>query len=63
VDYRKLNSKTVKDSFSLPRIDDILDQFSSNTWFSTLDLKSNYWQIKIDPRDIEKIAFSVGNDL
>jgi len=63
VDYRKLNSKTVKDSFPLPRIDDILDQLSGNTWFSTLDLKSGYWQIKIDPKDKEKTAFSIGNGL
>jgi len=42
VDYRKLNFKTVKDSFPFPRIDDNLDQRSGNTWFSTLDLKSGY---------------------
>jgi len=42
VDYRKLNTKTIKDLFLLPRIDDILDQCSGNTWFSTLDLKSGY---------------------
>jgi len=41
VNYRKLNSKTIKDSFPLPKIDDILDQLSDNTWFSTLDLKSD----------------------
>jgi len=55
-----LNSKTVKDSFPLPRMDDILDQLSGNIWFSTLDLKSGYWQIKIDPKDKEKTAFSIG---
>jgi len=63
VDYRKLNSKTVKDSFPLPRIDDILDQLSGNTWFSTIDLKSGYWQIKINSKDKEKTAFSIGNGL
>lgn len=63
VDYRKLNIVTKKDSYPLPRIDDILDQLSGNTWFSTLDLKSGYWQVKINPRDKEKTAFSVGKGL
>jgi len=47
----------------LPRIDDILDQLSGNSWFSTLDLKSGYWQIKIRPEDREKTALSVGRGL
>jgi len=63
VDYRKLNAVTVKDSYFLPRIDDLLDQLSGNAWFTTLDLKSGYWQIKIRPEDKEKTAFSVGNGL
>lgn len=63
VDYRKLNSVTVKDCFPLPRIDDILDQLSGNSWFTTLDLKSGYWQIKIREEDKEKTAFSIGNGL
>mgnify|MGYP002716422899 CR=1 FL=1 len=63
VDYRKLNGVTEKDSYPLPRIDDILDQLSGNIWFSTLDLKSGYWQIKIQPEDREETAFSIGNGL
>jgi len=54
VDYRKLNAVTVKDSYPLPRIDDMLDRLSGNSWFSTLDLKSGYWQVKIRPEDKEK---------
>ena len=63
VDYRKLNAVTVKDSYPLPRIQDILDQLSGNSWFTTLDLKSGYWQVKIRPEDREKTAFSIGNGL
>lgn len=63
VDFRKLNLITKKDSYPLPRIDDILDQLSGNAWFATLDLKSGYWQIKIRPEDKEKTAFSIGRGL
>lgn len=63
VDYRKLNGVSVKDSYSLPRIDDTIDQLSGNSWFSTLDLKSGYWQVKIRLEDREKTAFSIGNGL
>jgi len=63
LDYKKLNACTVKDSFPLPRIDDILDQLTGNNWFSTVDLKSGYWQIKICARDKEKTAFSIENGL
>lgn len=63
VDYRKLNAVTVKDSYPLPRIEDILDQLSGNFWFSTLDLKSGYWQVKVSSEDKEKTAFSVDNGL
>ncbi|GFU25503.1 hypothetical protein TNCV_3621031 [Trichonephila clavipes] len=54
VDYRKLNDVTKKDSYPLPRIDDTLDTFSGHKWFSTLDLKSGYWQVEIHPEDREK---------
>lgn len=63
MDYRKLNEVTVKDSYPLPRIDDIIDQLAGNSWFSILDLKSGYWQIQIASEDREKTAFSVGNGL
>lgn len=63
VDYRKLHAVTEKDSYPFPRIDDILDQLSGNVWFTTLDFRSGYWQIKIRTQDKEKTAFSVGSGL
>ena len=58
VDYRRLNKETIQDPFSLPRIDDILDRLAGSKVFSTLDLKSGYWQVKLSQDAIPKTAFS-----
>ncbi|GFX09598.1 retrovirus-related Pol polyprotein from transposon 17.6 [Trichonephila clavipes] len=63
VDYRRLNDVTKKDSYPLPRIDNTLDTLAGNTWFSTLDLKSGYWQIELHPDDKKKTAFTMGQGL
>ena len=57
VDYRALNSVTKPDVFLLPRIDDLLDKLGRAKYFTTLDLKSGYWQIKVDTTSQEKTAF------
>lgn len=57
VDFRKLNVIIIKDSYPLSRIDDILDQLTGNSWFSTLDLKNDYWQLKVRPENKEKTPF------
>jgi len=44
-------------------MDEILDHLAGNSWFTTLDLKSGYWQIGIRPEDREKTAFSIGSGL
>ncbi|GBO45355.1 Retrovirus-related Pol polyprotein from transposon 297, partial [Araneus ventricosus] len=62
VDYRKLNEITIKDSYPLPRIDDTLDALYGSQWFSTLDLKSGYWQVEIQPEGKEKTALPSDKD-
>ena len=63
IDYRKLNEITMKESYSLPRIDTTLDTFAGSNWFSTLNLKSRYWQVEWQKEDREKTAFTTGNGL
>ena len=43
-DLHKLNNRTIKDGYSLPRIEDTLDWLHGAVWFPILDLKSGYWQ-------------------
>ena len=58
VDFRKLNQVTKKNSFPLPLIDDILALLGRAKFFSSLDLKSGYWQVLMDDLDKEKTAFA-----
>lgn len=57
VDYRQLNSKTRKDAFPLPRIEESLDALCGARWFSTLDLASGYNQVPVTEKDKGKTAF------
>ncbi|BHF84347.1 hypothetical protein SprV_0902749800 [Sparganum proliferum] len=63
VDYRRLNAVTVTDSFPLPRLDDTIDVLGQAAWFSTLALKSGYWQVEIHPNERHKTAFTVPQGL
>ena len=60
IDLRKLNNWTVKDAYSLPWIDETLDSLQGSQWFSFLDLKSGYWQVKMDEESKPLTAFTVG---
>ena len=61
IDFRKLNSRTIKDAYTLPRIDDTIDTLIGAKYFSKLDLRSGYWQVEMSEKDKEKTAFTVGN--
>ena len=58
VDYRPLNTVTVKNKYHLPHIDTLFDQLAGAKVFSKIDLRSGYHQIKIRPHDIPKTTFS-----
>jgi hypothetical protein len=58
VDYRSLNEVTIKNKYSLPRIDDLFDQLRGACVFSKIDLRSGYHQLKICASDVPKTAFT-----
>ena len=60
VDYRELNKRTTKDAYPLPLPDEVQDQLARSVIFSTLDLKSGYWQLPVHPEDCMKTAFLPG---
>ena len=54
VDYRKLNSLTVENSYPIPRISDILDSLSGSKYFCTLDLRSGYYQVAMNKESFDE---------
>ncbi|KAK8690915.1 hypothetical protein V6N13_074440 [Hibiscus sabdariffa] len=57
IDYRQLNKMTVKSKYPLPRIDDFFDQLRGASVFSKIDLRSEYYQLKVREQDVLKTAF------
>ena len=60
IDFRHLNSLTVRDAYGLPRITESFDALHGATWFTKSDLKSAYWQVELEEADKFKTAFVVG---
>ncbi|MFC0083215.1 reverse transcriptase family protein, partial [Aciditerrimonas ferrireducens] len=57
VDYRELNNLTIKNKYPLPRIEDLFDQLQGAEYFSKIDLRSGYHQLRVKKDDVPKTAF------
>ena len=62
IDYRELNKCTVKvkDAYPLPLVDEVWDRLSGCSVFSTPDLQCGYWQLPVNPADVQKTTFCLG---
>ena len=60
IDLRKLNARTIKDAQTLPQIEESLDSLCGAVIFTSLDLKSGYWQVELDEDSVPYTAFTVG---
>ena len=61
IDFRKLNVRTKKDSYPLPRIQEMLESLEGSRIFSSFDFKSGFWQVEMDKASKQYTAFTVGS--
>ena len=60
INLRKLNNQTIMDAYLLPHINETLDSLQGSPWLSSLNVKSGYWQVKMDEESKPLTAFTVG---
>ena len=61
IDFRRLNAQTKKDSYPLPRIQEVLESMARTAHFSTMDFKSGFWQVCMAPESQQYTVFTVSN--
>ena len=61
IDFRWLNSQTKKDAYPLPRMQETMESMVGAHFFSTMDLKSGFWQVKMTKDSQQYTAFTVGS--
>jgi hypothetical protein len=57
VDYQALNEQTVKDKFPIPVVEELIDKLHGARYFTKLDLRAGYHQVRVHPDDVAKMAF------
>jgi hypothetical protein len=58
IDYRALNKSTKRNRYPLPRVDELFDQLQGAKYFSKIDLRTGYWQIRMAEEDVAKTTFT-----
>ena len=61
IDFRRLNARTKKDAYPLPRMQETMESMVGARYFSCKDLKSGFWQVQMDEESRQYTAFMVGS--